>query len=105
MHEQIICEAIGRHRLLRFRYKDHGTTTVVEPYAFGMNTSGHQALRAWLREGATHSTVGSRWRMYFPVEMRVLQILEEPFDPVRPGYKSVDHGFTHIVCSVTETNG
>jgi hypothetical protein len=105
MHNEIICEAINHRRLLRFRYKDHLSTTVVEPYVFGVNEASHHALRAWLREGATHSGTGSRWRMYLPVEMKDLQVLEERFDPNRPGYKAVDHGFTHILCRVTAADG
>lgn len=101
MHGQIICDAISRRRLLSFRYKDHVTPTVVEPYLYGINQADHHALRAWLREGATHSVNGPRWRMYLPEEMRDIQVLDERFDTNRPGYHAIDNGFAHILCRVS----
>jgi len=101
MHDQLICEAIKQHRQLRFRYKDYYSTTVVEPYVFGVNDAEHRALRAWLIAGATHSDTRSRWRMYLASEMKDVQILDDVFEASRPGFTSFDHGFRRILCKVS----
>ena len=100
MYGPLICDAIIRRRLLRFRYKDHASSTTVEPYTFGLNKAEHFVLSAWLVAGATHEDQPPYWRLYRLDEMHQVEVLQESFATNRPGYKPNDSRFARIDCRV-----
>lgn len=100
MYAAQICDALQRRRLLRFRYKDRSTPTVVEPYVYGENTSGHMALSAWLLSGETHDSNPPFWRLYLEDEMQAVDVLSEEFSANRKGYNPNDRQFRLVRCRV-----
>jgi hypothetical protein len=57
----LICQAIGKKRLLMFGYGDF--VRVVEPRLFGINSAGHEMmLSAWLRPDQSRSDPEGGWR-------------------------------------------
>jgi hypothetical protein len=100
MHSSLICDALNQRRLLRFRYKDHTTTTTVEPYTYGENKAGNTVLSAWLVAGETHDNKPPFWRLYRESEMHNVEVLSEAFSQNRVGYNPNDSGFQVIRCRV-----
>lgn len=100
MHGTRICNALAGRHLLRFRYKDHSTATVVEPYTYGINKKGHHVLSAWLVSGETHDLHAPFWRLYLESEMSQVEVLKDRFESNRTGYSPNAKGFQHIECRV-----
>ena len=100
MFEVVIGEALRHRRLLRFWYKDHQTPTTVEPYTFGQNEAGHDALSAWLVSGETKDTTPPLWRLYLLSEMHRVEMLKDEFRQNRQGYNPNDRRFRVIRCRV-----
>lgn len=100
MHAPIICDALRRRRHLRFWYKNHPTATVVEPYTYGENSAGHNALSAWLVSGETHDVQPPLWRFYLESEMTRVEVLPDVFAANRTGYNPNDSRFKVIRCRV-----
>lgn len=94
--DQVICRAIEGRNLLMFGYGDQ--VRVVEPHLYGINSAGHEALRAWLRPGLSRADPEGGWRMYLVPEMRSLQLLDERFAAPRPGYNPNDRHMQRIFC-------
>ena len=92
-----ICDAIRNMQTLSFTYK--GFRRVVEPHTCGMDTKGHEALRAYQTSGGSESgELG--WKLFHVREMRGLSVLQATFSGPRPGYKRGDRGFSSIRCQI-----
>lgn len=100
MPSSLICDALNRRQLLRFRYKDHTSPTTVEPYTYGENKTGNLVLSAWLVSGATHDTKSPFWRLYREDDMHSVEVLSETFSHDREGYNPNDGRFQVIRCKV-----
>jgi hypothetical protein len=74
----LICQAIGKQRLLMFGYGD--VVRVVEPHLFGLNSAGHEMLSAWLRPDQSRSDPEGGWRNYLSDDITNLQMLDETFE-------------------------
>ena len=98
MSSKVICSALRARNYVRFFYKDNVTPTVVEPYTYGTNKSGHRVLSAWLVSGETHDPKPPLWRLYLEDEMRRVETLPETFARNRPDYNPNDSRFQHIEC-------
>ena len=98
-HASRICEAMRRRCLIRLWYKDHQTSTTVEPYTYGENRAGNTVLSAWLVAGETHTPGPPFWRLYRESDIRQLEILDQRFPKNRVGYKPGDPRFKFIRCS------
>ena len=94
----LICDAIAARKLLMFAYGD--AVRVVEPHSFGVNSAGHEALSAWLRQGLSRSDPEGWWRTYLVTEMRDVQLLDETFAGARAGYNPSDERMAHVVCQL-----
>lgn len=94
--DELICRAIAARKLLMFGYGDQ--VRVVEPHLYGINSAGHEALRAWLRPGLSRAEPEGGWRMYLVPEMRAPQILDEQFAGPRPGYNPNDRHMQRVLC-------
>ncbi|SEP07686.1 hypothetical protein [Aquisalimonas asiatica] len=93
-----ICNAIQNMTKLSFVY--HGYPRVVEPHTYGIDTKGHEALRAYQVAGGSESGEYAGWKLFHAQEMRGLQVLEEGFAGPRQGYKRGDKAFSHIRCQL-----
>ena len=63
---------------------------VIEPVAFGLSKKGNAVLRAWDREGASHTAYKGEkplpgWRLFRLDKMDFIRPTQETFDTPRPG--------------------
>lgn len=92
-----ICDAIRSMQTLSFTY--NGFRRVVEPHAYGIDTKGHEALRAFQTTGGSESgELG--WKLFHVREMHGLSTLQTTFSGPRPGYRRGDRGFSSIRCQL-----
>lgn len=64
---------------------------VIEPVAFGLTKKGNPVVRAWDREGASHTSyLGKKplpgWRFFRVDKMQFIRPTQETFDTPRPNY-------------------
>ncbi len=64
---------------------------VIEPVAFGLTKKGNPVVRAWDREGASHTAyLGEKplpsWRFFRVDKMQFIRPTQETFDTPRPNY-------------------
>lgn len=64
---------------------------VIEPVAFGLSKKGNAVLRAWDREGASHTAYKGEkplpgWRLFRLDKMDFIRPTQETFDTPRPNY-------------------
>lgn len=93
-----ICQAIAERRLLMLGYK--GVMRVVEPHLYGVTTTGHEALSAWMRSGWSRLDPDGGWRLFHTDAFRDLQVLPEEFHSPRPGFNPGDSHFAEVFCHV-----
>lgn len=97
MEEHEICDAIHRHRRVRFWYR--GGMRTVEPYAFGVADGGHPILRAYQVSG--HSLSRARgWKLFRVDEIREFSTLDETFGQPQDGYMRNDPAMTKVYCEI-----
>jgi hypothetical protein len=96
-HSSIV-DAINRRVLLQFRY--HGRLRTVEPYCFGVSTTGRDVLRAIEIGGRGSSNAVSFGKLWTLSEMSDVRVLEQTFTPDDPNYNPNDKGMTRIYCRV-----
>jgi predicted DNA-binding transcriptional regulator YafY len=89
-----ISSAIQNRQLLAFTYD--GFERVVEPHCYGMDTKGHDALRAYQVRGGSESGEYRGWKLFHTREIRQLTLLPDQFRGPRPGYKRDDKAFSRI---------
>jgi predicted DNA-binding transcriptional regulator YafY len=80
---------------------------VIEPVAFGLSKKGNAVLRAWDREGASHTAYKGEkplpgWRLFRLDKMDFIRPTQETFDTPKPGYnpngdKSMERVFINAV--------
>jgi predicted DNA-binding transcriptional regulator YafY len=80
---------------------------VIEPVAFGLSKKGNAVLRAWDREGASHTAYKGEkplpgWRLFRLDKMDFIRPTQETFDTPRPDYnpngdKSMERVFINAV--------
>lgn len=89
-----VATAIQGRNLLSFMYD--GFRRVVEPHAFGVDTKGHMALRAYQVSGGSKSGDNVGWKLFHIDEMLGVSVLPQTFVVPRPGYKRGDKAFSRI---------
>jgi predicted DNA-binding transcriptional regulator YafY len=80
---------------------------VIEPVAFGLSKKGNAVLRAWDREGASHTAYKGEkplpgWRLFRLDKMDFIRPTQETFDTPKPDYnpngdKSMERVFINAV--------
>jgi predicted DNA-binding transcriptional regulator YafY len=80
---------------------------VIEPVAFGLSKKGNAVLRAWDREGASHTAYKGEkplpgWRFFRLDKMDFIRPTQETFDTPKPDYnpngdKSMERVFINAV--------
>ena len=68
-----------------------GRVSVIEPVAFGLTKKRNPVVRAWDREGASHTSyLGKKplpgWRFFRVDKMQFIRPTQETFDTPRPNY-------------------
>jgi hypothetical protein len=90
----IILDAIKNKKCLQFNY--HGFTRFVEPHTYGKSTRWNDVLSAWQSQGGSRRGGIPDWRLFDVSEINGLQIANESFATVRPGYKRGDSRMPQI---------
>ena len=80
---------------------------VIEPVAYGLTKKGNPVVRAWDKEGASHTSyLGEKplpgWRFFRVDKMQFIRPTQEIFDTPRPNYnpngdKSMERVFINAV--------
>lgn len=86
--DRIITDAIENCKLIEFNYKDE--VRVVEPYTFGVSSTGKDVLSAYQVEGGSTSSDDLGWRLFSIGKIENIKILDNSFNPIRDGYNSDD---------------
>ena len=82
----------------------------IEPVCFGVSKAGNQVLRAWEREGASHSnTVEGNpipgWRMFKLVDILTFKPTGDNFYEMRPYYNpNGDRSMTSVIVNAVFDN-
>jgi len=85
---RIITEAIENCKLIEFNYKDE--VRVVEPYTFGVSSTGKDVLSAYQVEGESTSSDDLGWRLFSIGKIENIKISDSSFNPIRDGYNPAD---------------
>lgn len=89
--QRLIAQAIASRNLLRLDY--NGSTRVVEPHIYGLDTHGHEALSAYQVAGGSLSGADIGWKTFDIGKIRRLQLLGSHFTQPRPEYNASDARF------------
>lgn len=92
--ERIITEAIENYKLIEFNYKDE--IRVVEPYTFGVSSTGKDVLSAYQVEGGSTSSDDLGWRLFSIGKIENIKISDTSFQPTRDGYNPDDSRMKNI---------
>lgn len=87
---QTIIDAIRNRRVINFTYD--GERRSAEPHCYGIDTKGHEALRAWQRNKG--------WRLFHLSEIRQLSVDAATFTGPRPGYNPNDKHMQRIIVAL-----
>ena len=96
--ESIITEAIEKCKLIEFNYKDE--VRIVEPYTFGVSSTGKDVLSAFQVEGGSTSSDDLGWRLFSIGKIDNIRISDIGFMPIRDGYNSNDSRMQEIYITV-----
>ena len=96
--EKMITEAIENHKLIEFDYKDE--VRIVEPYTFGVSSTGKDVLSAFQVEGGSTSSDELGWRLFSIGKIDNLKVLDIIFQPARDGYNPSDSRMQEIYVTV-----
>ena len=80
--------AIQERCLLEMDY-DPGIR-ILEPFAYGLSSEGHELLRSFQREGASASGEHINWKLMRVDRIRSVRLLNEIFSGSRPDYRRND---------------
>ncbi len=94
----MICSAIRSKQVTRFYY--NGGFRTVEPFCYGVSTTGHEVLRGYQTGGDSESGDPMGWKLFRVAEIASLTITNGHFDTIRPGYNPNDPAMTTIYCHV-----
>lgn len=92
----IICDAINQRRILRFFYG--GGSRLVEPFCYGLGTSGNDLLRGYQVGGYSQSQSVPFWRLFKVEEITSLSITDDKFSVARPDYNPNDEAMQQVYC-------
>jgi hypothetical protein len=96
--EPLICTAIHSKKIIRIYY--NGGFRKLEPFCYGVSTSGDEVLRAYQTSGHSNSGNPAGWKLFRVSEISNLKITGEYFEDIRPGYNPKDPIIKRIYCCV-----
>ncbi len=89
-----VSQAIKERRLVSFTYD--GYLRTVEPHTHGVDTKGHNAMRAYQVSGGSVSGERHGWKLFHMAAVSDLVVLSKTFSGPRRGYKRGDNAFRLI---------
>ena len=92
--ERMIIEAIENCKLIEFNYKDK--VRIVEPYTFGVSSTGKDVLSAFQVEGGSSSSDDLGWRLFSIGKINNLRVSDISFQAIRDGYNPNDSRMQEI---------
>ncbi|MHA1439758.1 MAG: hypothetical protein ACTSPD_19595 [Promethearchaeota archaeon] len=95
---QVICIAIENRRIISFNYD--GGNRVVEPYCYGISSTGEELLRSFQIRGFSRSRNPSGWKLFKISKITKLTITDDKFEKNRPKYNPKDPAMKRIFCKV-----
>lgn len=93
-----IYEAIEHRHLLQFYYGHY--FRIVEPHAYGSDSRGKDALKAYQVAGADALGAHKGWKWYDPKQMDHVRVLPTVFVPRRDTFNLGDKRLLRIYCQV-----
>jgi predicted DNA-binding transcriptional regulator YafY len=96
--ERMITEAIENCKLIEFDYKDE--VRIVEPYTFGVSSTGKDVLSAFQIEGGSTSSDDLGWRLFSIEKIDNLRVSDISFESERDGYNPDDSRMQEIYVTV-----
>lgn len=96
--ERMITEAIENCKLIEFNYKDE--VRIVEPYTFGVSSTGKDVLSAFQVEGGSTSSDDLGWRLFSVGKIDNLRVSDIGFQSERDGYNPNDSRMQEIYITV-----
>lgn len=94
MRKPLLAEAISKRHMIELRYD--GFTRLVEPHAYGIDSSGSEKLRCWQISGGSTSGERQGWKLLNVSDMHATTLSEAKFASARAGYKRGDSAMRHI---------
>ena len=92
-----IREAIAKKCILELRY--HGYNRIVEPHAYGRDTSGGEILRCYQTSGGSERGERAGWKLLKVAEAYSVHKLTRTFVQ-RPQYRPNDKAMEYIFCQL-----
>ena len=93
----LICNAISSKKCLSVLY--NGGNRLIEPYCYGLGTSGNSLLRCYQVSGHSSSGNSHGWKLMKVSEMHNIVITDLEFS-VRPLYNATDPAMARFYCRV-----
>lgn len=94
---QDLVRAIENQLVIRLHYTEGYRS--IEPYAYGLGTSGNKLLRGYQISGASESGSSTGWKLFKLDEISSLTVTEDTFS-IRSQYKKGDKAMTRIYAQV-----
>jgi len=93
-----ICSAIRSKQVITFYYD--GGERVVEPFCYGISSSGNELLRGFQVGGYSKSGKPFSWKLFRVDEISRISLTNETFQEIRPNYNPNDKGMKTIYCHI-----
>jgi hypothetical protein len=94
----IITQAIGERRLLAVTYK--GKDRIVEPYCYGLASTGNYLLRCYQTDGDTVSGNRAGWKLLNVAALDGVSLTSATFEPIRDGYNPADKALVDVLVCI-----
>jgi len=94
----IICNSISEKQIIEFVYD--GEIRIVEPFCYGVSTSGNEVLSAYQVGGYSSSGNPDGWKLYRIDAISTISEHGMKFDGNRPNYNPNDNRMTNIYCNI-----
>lgn len=94
--QRLLAQAIAAHRLVQLDY--NGSTRVVEPYIYGVDSHGHEILSAYQVTGGSLSGEHAGWKTFEVAKSGDIQMLGSRFGKARREYNPADAKFRTVYC-------
>jgi hypothetical protein len=91
-----ICSAIRNRQVIRLTYG--GEPREVEPYCYGISTTGKEVLRGFQIAGTGRSMRSTGWRLFDLAKVQSLEILPTRFPGTRSEYNPADRQMIQQFC-------
>lgn len=92
--QKLIARAIATRHLVQLDY--NGSTCIVEPHIYGVDTRGHETLSAYQVVGGSLSGENTGWKTFEMAKAGDVQMLASRFGAPRRAYNPADAKFRTV---------